>query len=102
MKYGIDFNSLRWESPMPGIRHKFLDQQGWRMRLVEYSREMPLHWCEKGHYGYLLKGEMEIEYLALTVHYRPGDGIFIPEGSAHKHRARILSDTARAFFLEKI
>ncbi|MBN2071619.1 MAG: cupin domain-containing protein [Candidatus Krumholzibacteriota bacterium] len=97
----IDFDSLEWESPMEGVRHKYIDQDGMRMRLVEYSREMPLHWCEKGHHGYLLEGKMEIEYTGEKVIYKTGDGIFIPEGPGHRHRGRAISSAVLVFFLEK-
>jgi quercetin dioxygenase-like cupin family protein len=83
------------------VRHKFIEQNGVRMRLVEYSQEMPAHWCEKGHYGYLIEGQMEIEYENSTVTYKPGDGIFIPDGPEHKHRGRVLSDKVLVFFVEK-
>jgi quercetin dioxygenase-like cupin family protein len=95
------FDQIAWQSPIAGVRHKFLDQNGVRLRLVEYSSTMPLHWCEKGHYGYLIEGRMEIEYDHETVVYQAGDGIFIPDGPAHRHRGRTLGDTALVFFIEK-
>jgi quercetin dioxygenase-like cupin family protein len=101
-KYKIDFNKLEWESPLPGVRHKYLDQNNIRLRLVEYSQTMPVHWCERGHIGYLLQGRMEIEYQTGKIIYAPGDGIFIPEGPEHKHCGRVLSETVLVFFVEKI
>jgi len=100
-QYKVDFSNLQWESPMVGVRHKYLDQNGLRLRLVEYSKEMPLHWCEKGHYGYVIEGRMEIEYENGSVTYNAGDGIFIPDGPEHKHRGRALSDKMLVFFVEK-
>ena len=98
----VDFNKLEWKSPIAGVRHKFLDQNNMRMRLVEYSKEMPLHWCEKGHYGYLIEGRMEIEYKNEKVTYQPGDGIFIPDGPDHKHRGKLLTEKALVFFIEYV
>lgn len=54
MKYKSEFSQLPWETPIVGVRHKYFDQNGIRLRLVEYSKSMPEHWCEKGHFGYLL------------------------------------------------
>ena len=71
-----------------------------RIRLVEYSKEMPPHWCEQGHYGYLIEGQMEIEYENAKIIYNPGDGIFIPDGSVHKHRGRVISEKVLVFFVE--
>jgi hypothetical protein len=51
---------------------------------------MPPHWCEKGHYGYLIEGQMEIEYENEKIIYNPGDGIFIPDGPEHKHKGEVL------------
>ncbi|MHB9098286.1 MAG: cupin domain-containing protein [Syntrophales bacterium] len=102
VQYKTDFDKLEWESPIEGVRHKSAEQNNLRMRLVEYSREMPLHWCEKGHYGYLIEGQMEIEYGHAKIIYDRGDGIFIPDGPAHKHRGRVLSEKAVVFFVEKV
>ena len=99
-EYKVQFDKLDWEVPFEGVRHKCMDQSGLRLRLVEYSSSMPQHWCEKGHYGFLLEGRMEIEYTGRTIVYNPGDGMFLPEGADHKHRARVLSDTALVFFVE--
>jgi quercetin dioxygenase-like cupin family protein len=101
VQYKADFNKLDWESPLKGVRHKFTDQNGIRMRLVEYSRELPPHWCEKGHYGYLIEGQMEIEYEHAKALYNPGDGIFIPDGPEHRHRGKVLTEKALVFFIEK-
>ena len=46
--YRVDFESLPWEEPMPGVRHKFVSQGGEKLRLVEYSNSMEPHWCDRG------------------------------------------------------
>ena len=102
IQYKVDFDKLEWKSPIKGVRHKYIDQNNLRIRLVEYSKEMPLHWCEKGHYGYLIEGQMEIEYENSKIIYKPGDGIFIPDGPDHKHRGRQLSEKVLVFFIEKV
>jgi quercetin dioxygenase-like cupin family protein len=100
IQYKVDFEKLEWESPLEGVRHKFIDQNNLRIRLVEYSKKMPPHWCEKGHYGYLLEGRMEIDYEKTKIIYKPGDGIIIPDGPDHKHRARVISEKVLVFFIE--
>ncbi len=102
IQYKADFDKLKWELPIEGVRHKYIDQNNLRIRLVEYSNEMPPHWCEKGHYGYLIEGQMEIEYENSKIIYKPGDGIFIPGGPDHKHRARVISKKVLVFFIEKV
>ncbi len=102
VQYKVDFGKLKWESPLEGVRHKYIDQGDLRLRLVEYSTEVPPHWCEKGHYGYLIEGQMEIEYENEKIIYNPGDGIFIPDGPGHKHKGKVLSKKALVFFVEKV
>jgi quercetin dioxygenase-like cupin family protein len=102
VQYKVEFDKLEWKSPIEGLRHKYIDQNNLRMRLVEYSKEMLPHWCEKEHYGYLIEGQMEIEYENSKIIYKPGDGIFIPEGPDHKHRGRQLSEKVLVFFMEKV
>lgn len=101
MSYRIDFGSLPWESPMPGVRHKVVVVGDRRLRLVTYTAaEMPSHWCERGHVGQLLEGELQLEFADQTIVYRPGDGVTIPNGKEHAHRATALTPTATALFVE--
>lgn len=100
--YKIKFDQIEWEEPITGVRHKFIDHEGQRVRLIEYSKKLPPHWCEKGHCGYLISGEMEIEYADQTIIYKQGDGIFIPDGPSHKHKGRVLTEKALVFFIEKV
>lgn len=101
VKRKVAFGELDWEYPFQGVRHRYVDQDGRRFRLVEYSTDMPPHWCDKGHYGYMIDGEMEIEYEDETILYKAGDALIIPEGEADRHRARAVSDKVVVFFLEK-
>ena len=98
--YRVDFESLPWEEPMPGVRHKFVSQGGEKLRLVEYSNSMEPHWCDRGHLGMILEGRFEIRYGTCTETYGPGDGVFIPSGEEHRHMAVSLTDTVRAVFVE--
>jgi quercetin dioxygenase-like cupin family protein len=102
VQYKVEFDNLEWESPIQGVRHKYVDQNNVRLRLVEYSKEMPLHLCEKGHYGYLIDGQLEIEYENGKIVYKSGDGIFIPDGSDHRHRGKALTEKVLVFFIEKV
>ncbi len=102
VRHKVEFDTIAWASPLEGVRHKVIDQDHLRMRLVEYSRAMPPHWCEKGHTGYLIEGQMEIEYENGKIIYNPGDGIFIPDGPEHRHRGAALSERVLVFFIEKV
>lgn len=98
----IRFDTLEWIAPMEGVRFK-VHRDGLRqLRLVEYSKAMPAHWCEKGHIGCILQGQFEIEFEQGTEVFHAGDGVFIPDGSAHKHRAKTLTDTVTALWVENV
>ena len=60
-RFVIDFESLPWQEPAPGVRFKAFVKGGKRLRLVEFAGEFAEpDWCLKGHIGYVLEGEMEI------------------------------------------
>ncbi len=101
-QYKVDFSTLEWQTPMDGVRFKVFRDGGRQLRLVEYTPDMPPHWCEKGHYGYVLDGRFEISYDDVTHVYGPGDGIFIPSGRAHRHMGKALTPVARVVFVEDV
>ena len=101
-QHKIDFKSLPWISPAQGIRQKTYKDGCHQLRLVEYSKEMPPHWCEKGHIGYILKGKMEIKFQNEVCQYSAGDGVFIPRGQNHKHSVKTLTDKVTVIFVEDI
>jgi ethanolamine utilization protein EutQ (cupin superfamily) len=102
MEYLVDFEKRAWESPMKGLRFKALSHGSTRLRLVEYSDDMEPHWCENGHVGLILEGSFEIEFPGRTIVFGSGDGVFIPKGAEHHHRARVLSGPVRALFVEEV
>ena len=99
--YKIDFSTVEWESPMPGVRHKAVIEGGVKLRLVEYTPEMAPHWCDRGHVGQILEGDFEIEFDGGAQVFRAGDGVLIPSGEQHRHMARVLSAVVRAIFVEE-
>lgn len=86
----IDFNALEWESIAQGARSKSYQQNGRKLRLLEFSKGfIEPDWCLKGHVGYVLEGEMDLDINGQVIHYSKGDGIFIPEGGEVKHKALV-------------
>jgi len=97
----IDFGSLAWQSPQPGARFKSHQQAGRTLRLLELTKEfVEPEWCTKGHIGYVLEGEMEVNFAGDLVRYSAGDGIFILAGEEHRHMAKVLSDVVRLILVE--
>ncbi len=102
-QYKIDFGSMDWEEPARGVRFKAFEQGGRKLRLVEFSKEfVEADWCCSGHVGYILEGEIEIDFDGDVVSFGPGDGVFIPAGEEHKHKGRVLTDKVKAILVEDI
>jgi len=95
----VPLKDMPWESPAPGVRHKAYTKKGMRLRLVEFSDVFKEEsWCTKGHVGYVLEGELSIDYDGRIVRYLPGDGIFIEEGEENRHKA-IIPKGKKALFI---
>ena len=100
-KHKAAFDSLPWVSPLPGARFKSHEQAGRALRLLELTRGfVEPDWCTKGHIGYVLAGEMEVDFDGDVVRYSAGDGLFIPAGEDDKHMAKVLSDVVRLILVE--
>ncbi len=102
-QYKIDFGSMSWETPADGVRFKSYEQGGRKLRLVEFTKEfVEPDWCTKGHIGYVLEGQMEVDFDGKKIVFIPGDGIFIPAGGEHKHKAKVLTDVAKVILAEDV
>jgi quercetin dioxygenase-like cupin family protein len=100
-QYKIDFKTMPWDTPTVGVRFKAHEQDGRKLRLVEFTKEfVEPDWCTKGHIGYILEGQMELDCDGKVIIFGPGDGIFIPEGREHKHKGRVLTDIVKAILIE--
>ena len=100
-QYKIDFDSMMWETPADGVKFKAYQQGGRKLRLVEFAKEfVEPDWCTKGHIGYVLQGQMEIDFDEKKVVFDAGDGLFISTGK--KHRAKVLTDVAKVILVEDV
>lgn len=102
-QYKIDFESIPWEIPAEGIRSKAYKQNGKQVRLVEFTDKfVESDWCRKGHFVYILDGQLEVNFNGNIVIFDKGDGLFIPEGEKDKHIGRALTKIVRMLFVEDI
>jgi quercetin dioxygenase-like cupin family protein len=102
-QYRIDFESIPWASPTDDVKVKAYEQDGKKLRLVEFAKEfVEPDWCTKGHIGYILEGQMEIDFDGKIEVFGPGDGVFIPAGQQHKHKGRVLTDKVKAILVEDV
>ena len=102
LQYKVNFEGINWEDPIEGVKCKIFKYGNKQLRLVVYTKEMPPHWCEKGHFGYILEDKFEIEYQNEKIIYQTGDGVFIPDSKEHKHRAKVLSEFVKVIFMENL
>ena len=102
-EYQVDFKTMLWKTPADGVRFKAFEQDGRKLRLAEFTKEfVEADWCTKGHIGYVLEGRMEIKFNGKVIMFGPGDGLFIPVGEKHKHKAKVLTDTLKIVLVEDI
>jgi len=100
-QYKVDFTSMPWEPRAAGVRCKVCERGGQRLRLAEFTKEfVEPDWCAKGHIGYVLEGRMELDFHGRVVTFGPGDGLFIPPGAEHGHKARVLTRLVRVILVE--
>lgn len=96
----FEFGKLTWEESAPGARSKTFRQGGKQLRLVEFTKDFIEHdWCEKGHAGIVLEGELEVEFRDRIVRYPEGAAILIDSGDGHK--ARSATQVVRLFLVEE-
>jgi len=81
---------MNWKSPASGVRQKVFLQGDQKIRLVEFSDGFEeKDWCTNGHAGYVLEGKLSVAFGGRVIDFKAGDGLFVPEGEAHKHKAMI-------------
>lgn len=83
----IKFEALEWDQPKAGVEQKVYSDGVNRMRILRFSDDfVEEEWCTKGHIGYVLEGEMRIDYNGEIKSYSKGDGLWITQGEHSKHK----------------
>ena len=86
----INFKKLNWEKPQKGVEQKVYSDGTVKMRLLRFlDNFVEDEWCLKGHIGFVLNGEMKIDFNGEIKNYNKGDGIWINEGPDSKHKVII-------------
>jgi hypothetical protein len=102
-QYKVLFDELEWQSPIHGARFKAFRSGIKQLRLVEFTSEfVEPDWCEKEHIGFVMHGELEIDFHGRLVRYPEGSGVFIPSGSASGHKGRSITPATLLFLVEDI
>jgi quercetin dioxygenase-like cupin family protein len=85
----VALTDLDWADDVPGIRDRALTVDGARWAIVEYAEGAGRdEWCEDGHRGLVLDGEIEYEFSDGRENVRAGKGhaFLLPSGIAHRGR----------------
>jgi quercetin dioxygenase-like cupin family protein len=91
--YRIPFSEMAGDSPAPFVSAKAVTAGSHRLRVVEFRRGFEeIEWCRLSHTGYVLEGRLRLAFPAQEVVLQAGDGLHIPLGDAHRHKAMPLSD----------
>jgi quercetin dioxygenase-like cupin family protein len=97
----VDFGSLAWQTPLPKARYKASQHGNRRIRLVEFAKGfVEPDWCIQGHMGYVLDGEMDVDFDGQVVRFSTGDGVAIPAGEKNRHKATVITDVVRLILVE--
>ncbi|MDT5295848.1 MAG: hypothetical protein QOJ76_2728 [Acidobacteriota bacterium] len=94
----IDFGPLPWVQAAEGLRYKAAERDGRRFRLLEfapgYAEAEP---CLKSHAGYVVEGELEIEFSDRAERLVRGDALSI---LGEPHRAKAGGNSVLLFLVE--
>jgi quercetin dioxygenase-like cupin family protein len=85
----VDFAALPWEGWASGVaaRVKLALADGQRIRLFEMGPGfVEPQWCEKGHAGYVVRGEYVTDLDGQSWTMRAGQGFVMPSGTRHRSR----------------
>lgn len=99
----IDFEKVEWENSSPFLRSKSFEQNGKKVRVVELKKGLDHpDWCETGHIGYVLEGELDIDFDGEILNYKRGDVLFIASGETEKHIPIPKSEKVLLLLVEEI
>lgn len=88
-KYAIDFNKFDWEETAPGMRQKIFVVGKNRIRLLKLDADFTeQRWCTKGHTGYVMSGDVIIEFEDSKIEIKSGNGLYISGGDDSRHKAK--------------
>ena len=100
----VPFGGLEWTDDAPGIRAKEAEVGGKRWATVEYGEGVHREdWCEEGHRGYVVSGEIEYEFDDGREPLRAsqGEAFLLPPAvlGSGAHRGRNTPQTSTRLFL---
>ena len=100
----VTFGELPWAEDAPGIRAREVAVKAARWATVEYEAGAAREdWCEEGHRGFVISGEIEYEFDDGSGPLRASEGeaFFLPPAllGGGAHRGRNPSEAPTRLFL---
>lgn len=97
----LRFADIPWTEIVPGAREKAYQRDFHTVRLLQLSPGFEeTEWCHRQHLGFILAGNMEIQFAHGIERFHQGDGIAIPAGEASKHRAIVGDEPVTMFLID--
>ena len=98
------FDETEWQENGPGIRAQEIELGGARWAVVEYAEGAHRDdWCEEGHRGYVISGEIQYEFDdgREPLRISEGQAFRLPSASLNEgaHRGHNMSSEPTRLFL---
>jgi len=88
----VDFDRIGWDNKSAGMHVKRMLRHGKQIRMVEIGPESgEPDWCEVGHVGYIVEGELETNIDGQIERLSAGDGLIIPSGVKYRHKSKAIN-----------
>lgn len=98
--YLIELEQMDWHQVGIGVDQKAISREGKRMRIVRFSHGFREEgWCQKAHMGYVVEGEMTINFNGVQQAFKTGDALWIDAGAAHQHKVELEENQFVVLFL---
>ena len=98
----VDFKRLDWQVGSSGVRFKAAARDDKQLRVVEIDPDIQQDWCVTGHVGYVLQGNLEIEFHDGTKRFGAGDGFIIRAGEAERHKPKAMGSVVKLVLVEDV
>jgi len=99
----INFDQIEWDNKSAGMRVKRVVRNGKQLRLVEIGPDSgEANWCEEGHVGYILEGELETNINGSVERMSAGDALLIPSGRQYRHKSKAVGSAVRLVLIEDV
>lgn len=103
----VPFGDIEWADDAPGIHAKEAEVDDARWAIVEYEEGAGREeWCEDGHRGFVISGEIRYEFDdgGNPLRAAEGEAFFLPTSPLGEgaHRGRNLADKPTRLFLVDI